>query len=65
MNCTLCGKPVILVPSAKERAKRFGGIPSDYTRLFQEHAECVIAHNKSEVAALIARLSKPAPQGTP
>lgn len=40
MNCTICGKPVVLVPSASERAKKFGGKPSDYTKLFTAHAAC-------------------------
>lgn len=42
MNCTHCGKPIYLVPSAKERAAKFGGKPSDYTRLFTMHTVCVL-----------------------
>ncbi len=41
MNCSICNKPIILKPSAAERAKKFGGKPSDYTRLFTTHAECL------------------------
>ena len=42
MNCLLCGKPIVLVPSAKERADKYGGKPSDYTALFTVHAECQV-----------------------
>ncbi len=38
--CTHCGKPIVLVPSAKERAEKYGGKPSDYTALFTIHAAC-------------------------
>lgn len=40
MNCKHCGKPVVLIPSAKERAAKFGGKPSDYVKLFPMHATC-------------------------
>jgi len=39
-KCTLCGKPIILVPSAKERAERWGGKASDYEALFTTHSLC-------------------------
>lgn len=40
MKCIHCKKEIVLVPSASERAKKFGGKPSDYTKLFTEHKEC-------------------------
>lgn len=40
MNCSHCNKPIVLVPSAAERAKKFGGTPSSYTKLFTMHARC-------------------------
>jgi hypothetical protein len=43
MNCSYCNKPVVLRPSAAERAAKYGGKPSDYTALFPNHAECSIA----------------------
>jgi len=58
MKCTICGKPIVLVPSAKERAIRFGGKPSDYTRMFTEHATCVIEKRERETRELIKRLSE-------
>lgn len=40
MICKYCNKPVVLVPSAAERAKRYGGKASDYTKLFPTHTAC-------------------------
>lgn len=42
MDCVHCGKPIILIPSAAERAKKFGGKPSDYTKLFTSHSDCQV-----------------------
>lgn len=44
-TCTLCGKPIVLVPSAKERAAKdtSGKTAKYYENLFTTHAECVIA----------------------
>lgn len=42
MNCLYCGKKIVLVPSAQERARKYGGKPSDYTALFTIHAQCQI-----------------------
>ncbi len=54
-NCTICSKPIVLVPSAEERAKKYGGKPSDYTKLFTEHSECVVAKREAETLELIRR----------
>lgn len=45
MNCTICHKPIILVPSAAERAAKdvTGKTAAYYTSLFTEHAECSLA----------------------
>lgn len=55
MNCTICHKPIKLVPSASERAAKYGGKPSDYSRLFTTHAECAIAKREADTAALIQK----------
>lgn len=55
MNCTICKKPIILIPSAQERADKFGGRPSDYINLFTEHAQCTIDKRERETAELINR----------
>lgn len=56
MRCTICGKPIVLIPSAAERAAKFGGRPSDYTQLFREHSQCVIDKRNEETLALIRKL---------
>ena len=57
MNCSICNKPIILSPSATERAKKFGGKPSDYTKLFTEHADCIIAKRNQETSELLKRIN--------
>lgn len=47
-NCTICNKPIVLVPSAAERAKRYGGKPSDYTACFTTHSDCAIRKRVQE-----------------
>ena len=58
MRCIICGKPIVLVPSAKERAAKFGGKPSDYTALFTTHSECALAERAKETSELIKRINK-------
>ena len=58
MNCTICNTPIILVPSASERASKFGGSPSDYTSLFTTHATCAIAKLSAETSELMKRTRK-------
>ena len=55
MICKHCGQPVVLHPSAKERAKKFGGRPGDYVRLFPSHSHCVINARERETRELIRR----------
>ena len=57
MDCTICHKPIVLVPSAQERAKKSGGKPSDYTKLFTTHSACTIAKRNAEMTELIRRTS--------
>ena len=54
-NCTICSKPTMLVPSAKARAKKFGGKPEDYTALFTQHTACILKERAASAAALMAR----------
>lgn len=56
VNCTICGKPIVLVPSAQERAARVGGSPSDYVKLFREHGQCVIDKRNKETSELMRRI---------
>lgn len=55
MNCSICHKTIKLVPSAAERAAKYGGKPADYTKLFTTHAQCAIDKRERETAELIKR----------
>lgn len=46
MKCSHCGQEVVLVPSAAERAKKYGGSPSDYIKLFPMHTKCQLEKRK-------------------
>ena len=61
MNCNYCKKPVILVPSAAERAAKYGGKAKDYTNLFPYHSQCLIGARAKETSALIRRINQPTP----
>ena len=54
MNCTHCGKPVVLIPSAKERALKdvTGKSAAYYTSLFPRHAACEQALRDNRAEAL-------------
>jgi hypothetical protein len=56
MKCTICGKPIVLIPSAEKRARKYGGKASDYTKLFTEHTQCFIDKRERETRELMARL---------
>lgn len=58
MNCTICGKPIVLVPSAQERADKYGGTANHYTKLFTEHAQCVIDKRNADTLELMHRINK-------
>lgn len=54
--CKYCGEPVILNPSAEERARKSGKTPQYYLNLFQSHAKCVVeARSKAAYAAIPRR----------
>lgn len=56
MKCTHCGKEVVLIPSAKERAAKdaTGKSAAYYTALFPRHAACELALRENRAAALAA-----------
>lgn len=56
MKCSICGQPIVLKPNATERARKFGGKPSDYTRLFTSHAQCVIDKRDRDTKTLIQKM---------
>lgn len=55
MNCGICGKPVVLVPSAAERARTdvTGKTAAYYTALFLNHGACVAAKREQETIELM------------
>jgi hypothetical protein len=58
MNCTICGKPVVLSPSAAERAAKDND-PSHtaayYTRLFPTHSDCALNKREQDTRELLRR----------
>jgi hypothetical protein len=56
MNCTHCNKKIVLIPSARERAAKFGGTPESYTKLFTMHASCLLERRAASVSELIKKL---------
>ncbi len=57
MNCRICNKAIVLVPSASERAARFGGTPEFYTRLFTTHGTCQVAQRSQAAVETMRRLN--------
>ena len=57
MNCTICKKVIKLVPSAKERAAKYGGKPSDYTQLFTTHSTCAVAKRTQDSILLMRSIA--------
>ena len=55
MKCKICAEPIILRPSAKERARRYGGKPSDYEKLFQTHSSCQVRRNSENLKKLLTK----------
>ena len=54
--CTICNTPVILSPSADERARKYGETAQYYRDLFPNHSKCIIAKRNAETSDLIKRL---------
>ena len=57
MKCSLCNKEIVLVPSAEERAKKYGGTAEFYRKLFTVHGECQVRKNKEESIQLMKKLN--------
>lgn len=56
MNCIYCKKRIVLVPSAAQRAKKFGGTPQQYESLFTSHPECAFKERERQTSELMKRL---------
>ena len=53
MKCNHCGKEIVLIPSANERAAKYGGTPEFYTRLFSMHNKCIMELRRKSTSELI------------
>lgn len=55
MNCKICGKPIVLAPSANERAAKdvTGKSAAYYTSLFTEHSQCTLDKRNEDTSALM------------
>ena len=55
MNCTICHEPIVLTPSAQERARKdvCGNTAAFYTSRFTEHADCQLAKRAADTSRLI------------
>lgn len=58
MNCSICGKRIVLVPSAAARARKYGGQPRDYTRLFTTHDQCALDKREADTLELMRRINQ-------
>ena len=56
MNCTICNRPIVLVPSATERAAKYGGTLTFYTHLFTTHSECLVRERSKQASDLMRKL---------
>lgn len=56
-TCSLCRKPIVLVPSAAERAARdtTGKTAAYYTALFDTHAQCALDKRSADTTALLKK----------
>ncbi len=54
-RCLICSKPIVLIPTAAERAAKdvSGKTAQYYLDLFTIHAECQLKKRSSEAAELI------------
>lgn len=60
MNCSICRKPIVLTPSAAERAAKdvTGKSAAYYTSLFRTHATCELEKRKRDTSALMRRIKE-------
>lgn len=59
MKCSICKKEIVLSPSAKERADKYGGTPESYTRLFTTHSDCELNKRREDTLELMRRRRDP------
>lgn len=57
MNCSICGKPVVLVPSAVERSRTYGCSAKFFRSLFTTHTECALKDREECTIDLMRRIN--------
>lgn len=62
MNCSICNKPIVLSPSAAERAAKdcTGKTAAYYTNLFRTHATCALEKRARDTSELMKRIARTA-----
>jgi hypothetical protein len=60
--CTICQKEIVLRPSAAERARKYGGKPSDYIDIFTAHGDCLVEKSRLDTIELMNK-QKPTTKG--
>jgi len=53
-NCKICNKPIVLLPSAVERAAKYGGTPQHYIDLFDTHPRCFTEQHYEQLRQWLA-----------
>lgn len=56
-KCSICKQDIVLVPSAEQRAKKYGETAEYYRSLFVSHVSCQLDHRKRSVLELMKRIS--------
>ena len=56
-KCRICGKDIVLVPSAKQRSISTGQPESYFLNLFTTHSECFLEKRKQDFSETISRLN--------
>ena len=64
MNCTICNKPIVLIPSASERAAKdvTGKSTQYYTSLFTTHVDCTLTKRTADLSKLLEKYNGPKEQ---
>ena len=57
-GCTICNKPIVLSPSASERALKYGGTAAYYKSLFTTHSQCFIEKRDTDLRTFMRSRSK-------
>lgn len=57
-KCNVCNKPIVLFPSAEDRAKKYGGTAAEYVAMFKTHAACAIAKRTADTYDLMQRINE-------